>query len=190
MRYIMAVGRRIIGLLRCLFTKLIYPKSFSFHPYNLVSLSTQFLIRGNGKIFFSEGVSTKRNCDFRVNNNAKIVIGKNSFFNNNCILVSHLNISVGDECAFGPNCAIFDHDHDFRVSGGIAAGKYRLKSIEIGNNVWVGSNVVILKGTKIGDNSVIAAGCIVSGEYPANSIIVQKRETTIIPIDETFSSQA
>jgi len=47
-------------------------------------------------------------------------------------------------------------------------------------NCWIGANTVILRGTTIGDNSVIGAGCVLKGEYPAGAIIIQKRETTII----------
>jgi len=46
------------------------------------------------------------------------------------------------------------------------------KEVIIGNNVWIGSKVIILKGAKIGDNSIIAAGSVVLGkEYPSNVII-------------------
>lgn len=52
--------------------------------------------------------------------------------------------------------------------------------MNIGKNCWIGANTVILRGTTIGDNSVIGAGCVLKGEYPAGAIIIQKRETTII----------
>ena len=47
---------------------------------------------------------------------------------------------------------------------------------------WIGANTVILRGTHIGANSVIAAGCVVSGNIPANTILVQKRENSLISI--------
>ena len=50
---------------------------------------------------------------------------------------------------------------------------------EIGKNVWIGANTVILRGTKIGDNCVIGAGTIVKGDFPENSIIVQNREPKV-----------
>jgi acetyltransferase-like isoleucine patch superfamily enzyme len=40
----------------------------------------------------------------------------------------------------------------------------------LGNNVWIGGNVIILKGTRIGDNSVISAGSVVSGRIPKNQV--------------------
>ena len=52
--------------------------------------------------------------------------------------------------------------------------------IIIGNNCWIASNVVILKGTKIGNNCVIGAGCIVSGIIPDNSIVRLSNNNYII----------
>lgn len=45
------------------------------------------------------------------------------------------------------------------------------QAIVIGNNVWIGLNAIILKGTIIGDNCVIGANTVVKGEFPANTII-------------------
>ena len=58
---------------------------------------------------------------------------------------------------------------------------FKTSPVIIGNNVWIGANTVILRGTEIGDNCVIGAGCVIKGKYGANSVIVQKRtETTIV----------
>ena len=48
----------------------------------------------------------------------------------------------------------------------------KVKPIVIGRNVWIGNNVIILKGTEIGDNSVIGAGSVVTGgKFPSNVVI-------------------
>ena len=46
------------------------------------------------------------------------------------------------------------------------------KPIEVGNNVWIGGNVVVLPGVKIGDNCVIGAGSVVVKDIPENSVAV------------------
>ena len=46
------------------------------------------------------------------------------------------------------------------------------KPIEVGNNVWIGGNVVVLPGVTIGDNVVIGAGSIVTKDIPSNSVAV------------------
>ncbi|MEG2122097.1 MAG: DapH/DapD/GlmU-related protein, partial [Rikenellaceae bacterium] len=51
--------------------------------------------------------------------------------------------------------------------------------VYIGENSWIGANTVILKNTRIGANCVVAAGSVISGTYPDNSLIIQKREITV-----------
>ena len=46
-----------------------------------------------------------------------------------------------------------------------------LNLIVIGNNVWIGLNAIILKGSVIGDNSVVTAGSVVKGVFPNNALI-------------------
>ena len=105
----------------------------------------------------------------------KIVIGDKCFFNTNCSLTAMEDITIGDRCQFANNLVIVDHDHDYRAGW----GHYRTAPVHIGNDVWVGANCVILKGTTIGDHCVIAAGSVVSGEVPPGPVFYQKRERVV-----------
>ena len=105
----------------------------------------------------------------------KIVIGDKCFFNTNCSLTAMEDITIGDRCQFANNLVIVDHDHDYRAGW----GHYRTAPVHIGNDVWVGANCVILKGTTIGDHCVIAAGSVVSGEVPPGTVFYQKRERVV-----------
>lgn len=100
------------------------------------------------------------------------------------MLVSHESVTIGDDVEFGPGVLIYDHDHDFRMPGGLAEQKYKTAPIKIGNNVWIGANSVILRGTTIGNNCVVAAGTILHGEYPDDSLIFQEKTTRVRPIEE------
>jgi maltose O-acetyltransferase len=104
------------------------------------------------------------------NPNAKIVIGEASWFNNNVSIVANQQITIGDRCAIGDLVSIYDCDyHEINP-----ATRYRstglTKPVRIGNNVWLGSRVIVLKGVTIGDNSVIAAASVVTKPIPANCI--------------------
>ena len=57
--------------------------------------------------------------------------------------------------------------------------KFKTAPITIGNNVWMGANALILRGTTIGDNTVVGGGTVVKGDFPANSVIIQKRTTEV-----------
>ena len=88
------------------------------------------------------------------------------------------DIRIGDYVEIANNVVIVDHDHDYRSRN---HGEYTFGKVIVGNNVWIGANVVILRNTTIGDNVVIGAGSIVSGQIPNNTVYYQKRDTVIKP---------
>jgi len=133
---------------------------------------------GKGMITLGKSVRAHSQVKIRAVGNGKIVIGDNTKINYGCMLTSREMIHIGQGVEFGPNVLIYDHDHDFRAKGGLKATKFKSQPIEIGSNSWIGANALILKGTKIGANCVVGAGCILSGEFPDNTLIIQKRETT------------
>lgn len=161
MKYIGAVIRKTISIVKLLILKIRYMSKIKFSLNESISISTLFRIKEKGRIFLGKGISTRRNVEFNANDKGIIKIGNNTFFNNNCIIASHEKIEIGNNCSFGPNVVIYDHDHDFRAAGGKKEGKYKTSPIKIGDNVWIGANAIILRGVSIGDNSVIAAGTIV-----------------------------
>ena len=77
---------------------------------------------------------------------------------NGCVVTTYDHIKIGDNVMLGPNVLIYDQDHDYQVEGGVAAMKFKTAPITIGNNVWIGANTLILRGTTIGDNSVVGGG--------------------------------
>ena len=97
-------------------------------------------------------------------------IGKNFYANFNLTLVDDGEIYIGDDTMFGPNVTIATAGHPIEPT--IRAKHYQFnKTITIGKNVWLGSNVTVLPGVKIGDNSVIGAGSVVTKDVPANVIV-------------------
>jgi maltose O-acetyltransferase len=98
-----------------------------------------------------------------------ISIGDNTFFSNNVSIVARKHIQIGLSCLIGDNVSIVDADfHEVnperrRESGHVAP-------VYIGDNVWLGSRVMVLKGVSIGDHSVIAAGAIVTSDIPPRSL--------------------
>lgn len=183
MKYIRALIRRLIAFIYLSSIKIFNFSKLKFYPIQVVSTSTKFVIYNKGKIILGKEVGTRRNVEFRTSNGGQIIIGNKSFFNNGCLINSMERITIGDNTQLGPNVMVYDHDHDFRVEGGIRSGKFKKSSIKIGNNVWIGANCIILRGTVIGDNCIVAAGSVLTGKYPANTVIMQKRQTTIYEIN-------
>lgn len=104
---------------------------------------------------------------------AVIDVGAHTQMSNNVTIVAMGKISIGEHCLIGDMTSIIDCDFheiepDIRGSGGVGP----IEPVSIGDNVWVGSRVMILRGVVIGNNSVIGAGSIVTKSIPPNSLAV------------------
>lgn len=101
-----------------------------------------------------------------------VTIGTGTMLSNNVSIVAMGKISIGEHCLIGDMTQILDCDsHELEPSKRFY-GMGPIKPVHIGNNVWIGSRALILKGVTIGDNSVIGAGSIVTRSIPPNSLAV------------------
>ena len=100
--------------------------------------------------------------------NASLKIGDGVFFNYNCSITVAQSVEIGDKCNFANNLVIVDHDHKLGENGVVSG--LESTSVKIGNNVWCGANVTVLRGVTIGDGAVIAAGAVVNKDVPAGEI--------------------
>jgi len=120
---------------------------------------------------------------------ARITIGRNSFINNNSVICATDSIQVGQNCLIGDLVAIYDSDFHAidpnlrHVSCGLS------KPVRIGDNVWIGSRSMILKGVEIGDNSVIGAMSLVTRSIPPNCVAAGNPARVIRTIDTQIPSQ-
>ena len=167
------------GFVKMTLNKLFHPTNFKGPVISLVSPFSEITISG-GKLSIGKAFKMRDGAKIRVRKGAECIIGNNVSVNSNNMIACHERIIIGDNVQLSPNVQIYDHDHDFRIEGGIKEMKYKTSPVEIGNNVWIGANTVILRGTKIGDNCVIGAGCVLKGCFPNNSVVVQKRETSLM----------
>lgn len=100
-----------------------------------------------------------------------INIGARTFINRSTIIVSKTCIDIGDDVLIGDHVAIYDHDHKFNnVNSTISCDKYSSSKVIISSNVWIGTHATILKGVYIGNNSVVAAGSVVTKNIPENEL--------------------
>ena len=145
----------------------------------ILPLNTKITIVNKGKINIGKAYFFD-NCSLSAVNGI-LTIGSNVFFNRNNIIVCHCNITIADNCRFGPNVAIYDHNHKFDKSK-VYGSEFSTGSIVIENGCWIGAGCIILRNTHIGEGSVIGAGCIVKGNIPPHSLVTSSRELEIIPI--------
>lgn len=134
------------------------------------------------KVFNRNSIKLSRNVRFRKNvhlisckgNHGKglINIEEGVFINNNSSIICRKNVTIGANTIIGENVKIYDHNHRFNLRDkNIKDQGFKEESVFIGENCWVGSNVIILKGVKIGNNCVIGAGIVVRESIPDNTIL-------------------
>ena len=90
-------------------------------------------------------------------------------------IYSRESIRIGKHTSIGGNVKIFDHDfHPIDPQERLEHPNSGMKTkpVDIGENVFIGANVIILKGSKIGNNCVIGAGAVGSGTFEDNTVIV------------------
>lgn len=101
--------------------------------------------------------------------NAKVELGNNSFISLNTKIICKDYIKIGDNCAISWDCLIMDTDfHNIIQNNNL---NKETKPILIGDDVWIGSKVTILKGVSIGDGAVIASNSVVTKNVPPRCIV-------------------
>jgi acetyltransferase-like isoleucine patch superfamily enzyme len=125
-------------------------------------------------ISLGENANLGRNAFFTAEGGA-IHVGANTAFNQNVHINASVGgtISIGEGCLFGPNVVLRTANHCFTEAGvPIREQGHVVRDIRIGNDVWLGANVVVVGGAEIGDGAVVGAGAVVTKSIPAYAIAV------------------
>jgi len=121
-------------------------------------------VADNGNLQIGKNVKIAAGCKIYVH--AVLSLGDNTYINPNTVIYCNQGITIGSNCAIAWNCQIMDYDfHEIAIDNIV---KPRGAAVSIGNKVWIGAHCIISKGVTIGDNTVIAAGSVVTKDIPAN----------------------
>lgn len=96
-------------------------------------------------------------------------VGRNVFVNQNCTFYDLGGIDIGDDVLIGPNVSLITSGHPLEPSqrrAGVTA-----KPIVIERNVWIAAGAIVIGGVTVGENSVVAAGSVVTKDVPPNSLV-------------------
>lgn len=110
----------------------------------------------------------------RVKSGAEIspnaTIGNNSELGTRCIVQS--NVHIGDNVIMGPDVKIYSRNHKFdRLDIPIKDQGKNYYTTEIGNDVWLGANVIVTAGCTIGNHAIVAAGSVVTKDIPNYAVV-------------------
>lgn len=128
--------------------------------------STLLSLGKGAQIIVEDNFSIYSGSRIYVNDGAILRLGR-GYINNNLNLSCFSCIDIGKDVAISENVTIRDSDnHDI-----VGTEHVKTLPIKIGNRVWIGMNVVILKGVTIGEGAIIAAGAVVTKDVPENSLV-------------------
>lgn len=105
-----------------------------------------------------------------VNNLDQIYIGDDVFVNTGVTFGSNAPIRINADVAIGPGCSFLPTSHRFGPSGR-RAGEIVAREIVIERGAWLGANVTVLGGVRIGEGSVVGAGSVVTMDVPPNVVV-------------------
>lgn len=118
-------------------------------------------------------------CDYGYN----IEVGENFFMNMNCVILDGAKVTFGDNVFVAPGCGFYTAGHPLDAEQRNMGLEYA-RPIHIGHNVWIGAQACILPGIRIGDNTVIGAGSVVTHDIPAGVLAAGNPCRVIRPLTE------
>lgn len=123
------------------------------------------------EIFYKTGSGVNIEAPFHCDYGKNIEVGDNFFANYNCTILDVGKVVIGDNVQFAPNVSLYTAGHPIHPDSRNSGYEYGI-GIAIGNNVWLGGNVVVNPGVHIGNNVVIGSGSVVTKDIPDNMIAV------------------
>jgi acetyltransferase-like isoleucine patch superfamily enzyme len=99
----------------------------------------------------------------------EIRVGRNVFVNQNCTFHDLGGLDIADDVMIGPNVSLITPGHPLEPSQRRAATIGKPIAIEKG--VWIAAGAIVIGGVTIGENSVVAAGSVVTKDVPANTLV-------------------
>lgn len=115
--------------------------------------------------------------------NGNTYLGKNTNFNG-LKVIGRGKLTIGDNFHSGSDCLIITEVHNYKGSAIPYDETYIIKDVDIGDNVWIGSRVIILGGVTIGEGAIIQAGAVVVKDIPPLSITGGNPATVFSKRDE------
>jgi acetyltransferase-like isoleucine patch superfamily enzyme len=113
------------------------------------------------------GDGTKIRC-----HEGEVVIGAKTVFGQECTISAYQQVRIGDQCVIADRAMFIDFDHGVvEVERPIRLQGIYKRPVEVGSNVWIGYGACVLRGVRIGDNSIVGTNSVVTKEVPANAVV-------------------
>jgi acetyltransferase-like isoleucine patch superfamily enzyme len=101
-----------------------------------------------------------------------VEIGAKTVIGQECTISAYQRVRIGEQCVIADRAMFIDFDHGVvEVERPIRLQGIYKRDVEVGSNVWIGYGACILRGVRVGDNSVIGANAVVTKDVPANAVV-------------------
>jgi acetyltransferase-like isoleucine patch superfamily enzyme len=160
-------------LCRYLWRRFLTPAGWRWETDGLLFLGKhlQVQIRRRGSVRFGRfvwvGDGTKIRC-----HEGEVIIGAKTVLGQECTISAYRRVRIGEQCVIADRAMFIDFDHGVvEVERPIRVQGIYKRDVDVGSNVWIGYGACILRGVRVGDNSVIGTNSVVTSDVPANAVV-------------------
>jgi acetyltransferase-like isoleucine patch superfamily enzyme len=101
-----------------------------------------------------------------------VEIGDKSVLGQECTISAYRRVRIGEQCVIADRAMFIDFDHGVvEVERPIRTQGIYTRDVEVGSNVWIGYGACILRGVRVGDNSIVGTNSVVTKDVPANAVV-------------------
>jgi acetyltransferase-like isoleucine patch superfamily enzyme len=101
-----------------------------------------------------------------------VEIGAKTVLGQECTISAYRRVRIGQQCVIADRAMFIDFDHGVvEVERPIRSQGIYKRDVEVGSNVWVGYGACILRGVRVGDNSIVGTNSVVTKDVPANAVV-------------------
>jgi acetyltransferase-like isoleucine patch superfamily enzyme len=101
-----------------------------------------------------------------------VEIGDKTVLGQDCTISAYKRVRIGEQCVIADRAMFIDFDHGVvEVERPIRSQGIYKRDVEVGSNVWIGYGACILRGVRVGDNSIIGTNSVVTKDVPANAVV-------------------
>jgi len=123
---------------------------------------------------YKKGLNVTISQGFNFNKPQNIEIESHVYIGPDSTMYAHGTIIIKRGTIIGPKITIYTANHNFKLGAESIPydEKLNIKSVEINENVWIGGNVLLLPGAKLGEGVIVGAGSVIAKEIPPYSIVI------------------
>lgn len=176
MEFVIKIWNLVLSYLTLLKYKIIYGRRFEFGRWCRVRPSLIIRISGTGKVILGNHILLRENVIIN-SSCGEIVLGDGVFLNDFVCVNAREKIVISENTLIGQGVKFYDHDHDYRRD---LQNDFRCSPIYVGRHVWIGADSILLRGTSIGDDTVVGAGSLVKEELPSRVIYMNRRDSKVL----------